>query len=141
MNAYSVLKEKHQKEVNTFPLKFAFSNKQFEEAMKEWGLQPTDTDKIYKFGNTGCFYLRTDADRLHEMFDRHDKEMKEAIAADATGEGFILDMFSYELSNHEYCVTYNDTDTLDALDLTDEDVLKDTRLLHGLKLAKKRQFD
>ena len=114
MNAYLEMKESHQCEVNAFPLKFAFSNKQFEEGMKELGLSLDDTDKVYKLGDTGGFYLRTDADRLHEMFDRHEKEMQDAIDSDITGEGFILEMFSYELSNHEYVITHDVEDALNA---------------------------
>ena len=141
VNAYLMLKEDHQKEVNAFPLKFAFSNEQFEKAMAEWGLTPNDTDKIYQFTGTGGFYLRTDAERLHEMFNRHEKEMQNAIAADRTGEGFIFDMFNYELSNHEYVITHDVQDALDALGIDIEEVEKEPRLAHGLELAKKRQFE
>ena len=62
--------------------------------------------------------------------------MKEAIASDPTGEGFIKDMFLYELANHEYCITYELDDTLYALDLTLEEIEKDPRLKLGLQLAK-----
>jgi hypothetical protein len=135
------MKEIHQCEVNAFPLKFAFSNKQFEEGMKELGLLLDDTDKVYKLGDTGGFYLRSDADRLHEMFDRHEKEMQDAIDSDITGEGFILEMFSYELSNHEYVITHDVEDALNALGIEMADVEKDPRLLHGLELAKKKQWE
>lgn len=47
MGAYADMKSKHQKEVNNFPIKFAFDEKQFEEGMVELGLLPTDTDKVY----------------------------------------------------------------------------------------------
>ena len=141
MNTYLSLKESHQSEVNSFPFKFAFDNKRFEEAMAEWGLSPNDTDKIFKFGNTGGFYLRTDAERLQEMFSRHEKEMNDAIAADATGEGFILDMFNYELSNHEFIVTHDEEDAMSALGITWNDIEKEPRLLHGLKLAKQKQYE
>jgi len=141
MNAYVEMKNRHQQEVNAFPFFFAFSDKQFEEGMAKFGLSPKDTDKIYSFGRTGGFYLRTDAPRLREMMDRHDKEMDEAIAADPTGEGFILEMFNEELADHEYVVSCDVSSTLDALGLEPEDIEKDQRLQHGLKLAKKKQFD
>jgi len=141
MNAYTELKDRHQKEFNDFPCFFAFSDKQFEEGMAKFGLSPNDTDKIYSLSNTGCFYLRTDSPRLAEMFARHNKEFADAVAADITGEGFIFDMFNYELANHEYSYTHDDTSTLDALGVEPEDIEKDQRLLHGLKLAKKKQFE
>ena len=141
MNAYKEIKDRHQKEVNDFPFFFAFNNRQFEEGMASFGLTPNDADKIYKISNTGGFYLRTDAERLHEMLTRHERELKEAIDADTTGEGFILEMFDYELADHEYIVSGCVSSTLDALGLEPEDIEKDQRLMHGLKLAKKRQYE
>lgn len=138
-NNYLALKERQQKEVNDFPMFFAFSDKQFEEGMKKIGLDPSDTDKIYKFGSTGGFYKKTDSQALKDMFNRHDEEMNKAIEEDKTGEGFIYEMFNYELANHEYCVTYEVDDTLRALGLTIEEVNDDTRLSHGLNKARKNQ--
>ena len=45
INKYQELKEKHSKEFNKFPIKFAFSESQFKEAMKDLGLTEKDTDK------------------------------------------------------------------------------------------------
>jgi hypothetical protein len=140
MNVYSELRQKHQNEVDDFPFMFAFSNKQFEEGMAKFGLGPNDTDKIYRLSDTVGYYLRSDAERLHEMFKRHEKEMQDQIDADTTGEGFIFDMFNYELANHEYVITYDITDTLDALGLEMGDVQNDQRLKHGLELARKNQL-
>jgi len=141
MSAYTEMNNRHQQEVNDFPFFFAFSDKQFEEGMAKFGLSSKDTDKIYSFGNTGGFYLRTDAPRLHEMLNRHDKEMQDAIASDPTGEGFIFEMFDYELADHEFVVSCDVSSTLDALGLEPEDIDNDQRLQHGLKLAKKNQFE
>ena len=137
MNSYAVMNDRHQKEVNEFPMMFAFSQKQFDEGMKQLGLEPTDTDKIYSIGHGG-YIRKTDSDALSEMFDRHAKEMEKAIAEDSTGEGFIYDMFCYELNNHEYSYTHDISDTLDCLGLTMEKVNADERLLHGLKKAMRR---
>ena len=46
MNKYDEIKEKHQKIVNEFPMKFAFSDEQFNRGMKELGLDPKDIDKV-----------------------------------------------------------------------------------------------
>jgi len=191
MSAYTEMNNRHQQEVNDFPFFFAFNDKQFEEGMAKFGLSPNDTDKIYSMSNTGGFYLRTDSPRLaemmarhnkefadavaadltgegfifemfdyelanheyggfylrtdsprlHEMLNRHDKEMQDAIDADTTGEGFIFEMFDYELADHEFVVSCDVSSTLDALGLEPEDIDNDQRLQHGLKLAKKRQFE
>ena len=135
MNKYRALKSKHEKMFNEFPIFYAFNNKQFEEGMAKLGLNPDETDKIYKLGGTGGFYRKSDSDKLKEMFATFDRETKEAIAADETGEGFIYDMFNYELANHEYCITWDAEPTLDALGLTMEEINADERLLAGFKKA------
>lgn len=141
MNQYKVLSDKHQKEINEFPISFAFSNQQFAEGMKKLGLSPDDTDKVYKLGESGGFYRREDAEKLNEIFARHRKEMQDEIDNDPTGDSFIYDMFNYELSNHEYVVTGDVSDTLNALGLTYEKINNDKKLLHGLKKAIKAQQD
>ena len=72
---------------------------------------------------------------MHETFDRHKREMKEAIAADPTGEGFIFDMFLRELENHEYGYTGDMTDALEALGFTAQEVVDDPRLNRGISKA------
>lgn len=137
MNKYKELKDKHQKEFNQFPMKFAFSDEQFERGMAELGLKPDQTDMVYGFAGTGGFYRRSDAPALHEMLERHARERQEALAADPTGDGYIYDMFLYELRNHEYGYTGDAEDTLDALDITWEQLEADARLKHGFQKAKK----
>ena len=74
---------------------------------------------------------------MHETFARHHRELQAAIDADPTGEGFIKDMFLYELENHEYSYTGTVEDALDSLGLSFEDVAADPRLALGLSLAEK----
>lgn len=136
MNNYKSMKEKQQKEFNEFPMFFAFSDEQFEEGMKKLGLNPSETDKIYKFGGTGGFYRKENATLLHEMLKRHDEEMNNAIKND---DEFIFDMFNYELGNHEYIVTYDVSDTLSALGFTIDEVNNDKRLSDALQRACKAQ--
>lgn len=40
MESYRELRDRQQKEFNELPLGFAFSDKQFDEMMKKWGLDP-----------------------------------------------------------------------------------------------------
>jgi hypothetical protein len=130
MSKYSELKAKHQAEVDTFPLGFAFSEKQFNEMMEKWGLTPDDTDQIYSIG-MGGYVRKSDAEAMHEMFARHEAEHKAAMQDDE----YLFSMFNYELANHEYCITYDVTDTLDALDLTLEEVNSNPRMASALKRA------
>ena len=46
-NLYQIIKEKHQKEFDEFPVAFAFSDEQFKEGMKKLGLNENDIDKLY----------------------------------------------------------------------------------------------
>lgn len=136
MNQYSILRTRQQKEIDAFPFMFAFSQKQFDEGMIRLGLQPTDTDKIYSIG-AGGYIRKTDSAALHEMLDRHSAEMQAAIDVDETGEGFVKDMFLYELDNHEYSYTWDLEPTLDALGLSLDQVNGDPKLLHGLQSARR----
>lgn len=136
METYKVMKQRHQKEVNDFPLGAAFSDKQFEEMMKNWGLTVNDCDKIYRIGS-GMFVRKSDHKAMHEMFDRHEKELQDAIKADKTGDEFIYGMFYYELCNHEYCVTGDLSETLDVLGLTVDEVNNNPAMLNALHKATK----
>lgn len=134
MDSYTALSKRHMQELNDLPMFFAFSRERLEEHMKSRGLETTDYDKICEIG-MGGFCLRTDFDHIREVFAQHAKERRDAMDGDKTGEGYIFYMFRYELWNHEYEYTRDVTDTLEALDLTHEDVEKDPRLRHGLKMA------
>ena len=140
VNQYLEIKTRHQKELDNFPMFFAFSDKQFEEGMKKFGLSSKDANKIYSTSGGG-FIKKTDSKKLKYLFAIHNLEMKEAIESDKTGEGFIFDMFDYELSNHEYCITMSVEDTLYALGLTIEEINKNPALIKGLRLAERNQFD
>ena len=135
MNRYAELRKRQQEEFNKLPLGFAFSNKQFEEMMHRWGLDPEkDTDKLYRIPGGG-FIQKKDHALLHETTERHQAELQAAIAADETGEGFIYEMFLYELDNHEYGYTGDTEEALDALGYTADEVLGDPRLKRGIEKA------
>lgn len=133
MNKYAELKNNLQKEFDAFPFGFAFSNEQFEKMKEELGVK--ENSELISIG-AGGFIRKTDEKALDELINGKEKRIKEAIASDPTGEGFIKDMFLYELANHEYCITYDLRDTLEALDLTINEVMEDPRLKLGLELAR-----
>ena len=140
MNSYLALEKAQAKEWNTFPLGFAFSDKQFKEMMEKFGLKETDTDKIYSIG-AGGYIRKSDSNAFDEMFKRHRKEIEDEIEKDKKGTGFIYSMFRYELANHEYCITYDIERTLDALGLTLDEINKKENLLNGLRKALKEYRD
>lgn len=136
MNRYGEMKKRHRKEINALPLGFAFGNEQFDEMMRRWGLDPDkDLDKIYSIGDGG-YIQKKDAEQLFSVTKKHDREMKEAIMGDLTGDGFICEMFFYELNYHEYGYTGDTSETLAALGYDSKQIESDGRLKHGLEKAK-----
>ena len=137
MNEYRKLRDKQQDEVNKFPLGFAFGDTQFEKMMKKWGLNAKNDEDIKQIAQvySGVFIQKKDIPAFNEMTQRHEEEMKAAIANDKTGDGFIYQMFCYELRNHEYGYTGNLEETIEALGYTFEDIECDTKLHHGLVRA------
>lgn len=72
MNKYAKLRQRQQEEFNALPLGFAFGQKQFDEMMRGWGLDPEkDIDKIYSIG-AGGYVQKKDAELLHETHKRLD---------------------------------------------------------------------
>ena len=137
METYRELRERQQQEVNSFPLGFAFGNKQFEEMMEKWGLDAKKDSDLAQVAHlfSGAYILKKDIPAYKDMGRRHREELAAAIEADKTGEGFIYEMFLCELNNHEFGYTGDTEDALDALGYTSEDVLNDPRLKRGIEKA------
>lgn len=138
MSRYSEMKHRHQQEFNALPLHFAFGDEQIKRKMAELGLTEENiASRIIVIPGTGGFMLREDYPQFVEICERHEREMKEAIAADKDGTGFIFEMFRYELANHEYGYTMSDSQTLSALRFKRSDIEANSALNNGLELAKK----
>ena len=135
MNAYQEMSKRHLKEFSALPIFYAFSEARFAQQMRERGLEPSDTDKVRALGDSGGFYLVSDAEELQGLTERHRQEREAAIASDRTGAGFIYEMFLTELLDYEYRFTDDTADALDALGYTEEDLASDPRLKHGLDKA------
>lgn len=137
MNAYAEMKKRHQDETNALPIYWAFTEERFKEILRELGLTENDTGKLCRTPGGG-FCLASDVQIIADTFRGHRREMEEAIAADATGDGFIKDMFLSELRNHEYTYTCDVEEAVEACGFTMEQVENDERLLHGLETAAKK---
>ena len=139
MNAYIEMNRRHQEEVGAFPMAFAFGDEQFKEAMKKLGLKPSDTDKVCTIYGAGDIIRKSDLPAYREMQKRHREELFNAINSDETGDGFVFDMFDYELANHEYGYTRDPYDALMALGMSLNQVENDDRLRHGFEKACRNQ--
>ena len=130
MNKYTELKSKHQKEVDAFPFGFAFNKDQYNIMMDKWGFKPTHRSKVM-YLEAGCFIRKSDYKSMKEMFSRHEEEHKAAMQDDE----YLYQMFNYELANHEYSYTRELDDTLEALDLSIEEINSNPRMAEALKRA------
>ena len=116
---YQELKDKHTKEFSAVPIFWAFSNEQWAEAVKKNGI--TKEDKIVSIG-AGGYIKKSDVHILDEVSKKHKAERKEFKKQDKE----LIKAIEYELSNHEYGITMDPTDTIDclSLDMTDERIQK-----------------
>jgi hypothetical protein len=136
MSKYTELKAKHQAEVDAFPLGFAFNKDQYDAMMSKWGLLPTDRSQII-YMDRGCFVRKSDYEAMHEMFERHETELKAAMQ----DYDFAFEAFNYELANHEYCITHNYHDALEALGIIFSDLIANPTMYQALEDAIAAQED
>ena len=126
---YLELKEKQSHELNNFPMMWAFNEKQFNEGLER--LRATKENLCRIPG--GGFIKKTDAKAFEDMFIRHRQEMDAAISDDE----FLTEALTYELSNHEYCITWDATDALNTLGIDRDNM--DDRTKKCLATAKLQQ--
>lgn len=108
-------KKRHMDEISTVKgLFWAFSNDQLTEGLNKINATVKDIVSI----GAGGFILKTELQGFKDMLDRHALERKE-LKKDVKK---LFDALVYELGNHEYCITYDPQDALDALGLTKEDI-------------------
>lgn len=140
MNQYRELLQKHQQAVNVLPIRYAFGEQQFREMMNAWGLDPEkDLDKIYRLGDAGGFYLRTDARLVCDTFCRL-KEEREARHCRGQDPGMAL---SIRCSSASWPTTNTTIPRMwkkrwTHLGTHGSRFMADKRLLHGLKMAQKK---
>lgn len=138
MTTYTELKDQQQERVNAFLHKyafFAFSQQQFKEGLKRLGI-PEDAERVLvPLGSSGGFLLKDKLPEYRAMMEGLERETREAVEDPETGAAFAVQMFSYELANHEYSITGDLTETLDALGYTTEDINGSPVLKQALKEA------
>ncbi len=115
LEGHQQMKARHSAEISAVKgLFWAFSNQQLDEGMKENNCTTKDLISI----GAGGFILRTELQGFKDLLAKHDLERKEL----KKNEKELFKALVYELNNHEYCITYNPNDALDALGLTKEEV-------------------
>lgn len=105
--AYLDLQEKHRKELNDFPIAYAFNDKQLQAALEKLGA--TKEECVTVFGH-GDIVKKENAKPFIELLTRHSKEIKELLLSDVD---MAEAMFLYEMDNHEYAINWDgDADVL-----------------------------
>lgn len=119
METYRQMQARHQKEMNDFPIAFAYDEKQFNDGMNKLGLDPSETDKVVSVFY-GAFIRKEDHPALMEMFERHTREERDAFVRNE--DDWAYHAFRYELANHEFSYTGDYEPALEACGFTLEEL-------------------
>lgn len=126
---YLNLLEKHRKEINEFPIAYAFNEQQLKEALEKLGATKDECVTIF---NHGDIVKKENAPKFLKMLKRHVEEVKELLKNEEVAEAAFL----YEMDNHEYAINWDgDDDVLRCFGL-DFDDLKEMNLLNAYRRAR-----
>lgn len=119
---YLEMKKRHEEERKAIKWGFAFSDSQFKEMMSKWGLtvSPEDLKKIVSIGYGG-FIQKKDIPEMKAILDRQKAEEKEH----RKHKKFLKEQILYEMGNHEYIYTYNDSEIFEAIGISEEEKNED----------------
>ena len=125
---YLELQKAHRKELEEFPIAYAFNGKQLEEALEKLGA--TKEECVSVFGH-GDIVKKENVKPFIEMLTRHKKEMQDKLIADPD---FAEAAFLYEMDNHEYAINWDGDEDIYGCFNIDWDFIQK----HGLQLAYNR---
>lgn len=129
MEKYVEMKRRHEKEINEFPLGFAFSNAQFDEMCEKLGVK-NPQDELFSLG-MGGYVRKVDAEKYNALVSKINSELRKGFE----DFDFSVGAFKYELGNHEYCITCDTEDTIYSLGLLPSEVEKSEHLSKALREA------
>ena len=131
LETYTEMKNRHQAEINAFPIGFAFSNEQFEKEMERLGV--SSSKELLSIGYGG-FIRKSDKQAYLDLMNKIHDEEKEFKKQDKN----LLDMFVYEMKNHEYQFSYDNEEVLSACGISPDEI--NDRIEKIFKKAKKKFF-
>ena len=103
--AYLDLLEKQREELNNFPVAYAFTEKQLEEALDKLGAKsPKECVTVF---NHGDVVKKENAKPFVNMLKRHTQEVQDLIKND---KDIAEAAFLYEMDNHEYAINWDGDD-------------------------------
>lgn len=104
---YREMRQRHADEIGKFPMAFAFSEKQLEEAERELHADRSELVSLF----AGAVVRRADLPAWEEMEARHASEMDAGLAR----YGFALSAFRSAFADHETAYTCDAHDALASL--------------------------
>lgn len=127
--AYLDLQERQRKEIEDFPIAYAFNEKQLKEALEKLGA--TKEECVTIFGH-GDIIKKENAKPFMDMLKRHMNELQIAMKEEAFAEAAFL----YEMDNHEYAINWDgDHDVLNVFGFNFDD-LRELRIMDAYRRAR-----
>lgn len=133
LKTYTELKQENQNKINNFPIFYAFNDEQLKQGLEKLN---TTIENITSIGYGG-FIRKSDKEAFKNMFDDIEQEQKELMKDD----DFVIDMFLYEMGNHEYCITYDKEEVLNACDISKIEYKENVRLQKLFNKAHEQYFE
>lgn len=107
---YLDLVERQRKELEEFPIAYAFNGKQLKEAIAQLGATKEEVTTL----GYGTVIKRSDIPALDILMENHRHELSEAMK----DKDFAYEAFLYEMDNHEYAINFDgDTEVLACFNL------------------------
>ena len=138
MNLYEIQKEAQQARYSEFLRNyafFAFNEEQLKAGLRKFNIQPGQKGVLTVLPGGG-YVLSEHFEEFMDMIHTAQAERDAALADPENGTKFALDMFVYELSAHEFTYTGDESEALEALNITPEDLSKNEMLRAALEAAK-----
>ena len=133
---YLDLQNRHRKEVEDFPIAYAFNDEQLKEALEKLGVESMD-ECVTIFGH-GDIVKKDNAKPFIKMLKRHTREVQDKLKSDPE---FAEAAFLYEMDNHEYAINWDgDADVLSCFGMDEHD-LRDWGLQLVYDVARRKHFE
>lgn len=127
--AYLDLQERQRKEIEEFPIAYAFSEQQLKEALEKLGAKKEECVTIFGHGD---IVKKENAKPFIDMLKRHMNELQIAMKEEAFAEAAFL----YEMDNHEYAINWDgDHDVLAVFGFNFDD-LRELKLMDAYRRAR-----
>lgn len=142
MKTYAQYTREKQAAYNSMPyIRYAFGDYQTQAVFNSWGLTyPDDLDKVTTLWGCGDIIQKKDIAAFRkwneEILKPFDAEFDELIQND----DFVIDMFIYEMGNHEYQYSEDDIEIIHACGLSLKYFEQHPHYLDLFKIAKRKFY-